>query len=79
MRGLLVAAAGLLAAGCTSLTVGPADTSSQSELDRRAAESCDHIPNTDEMLACRRDAQDSWRNRPAGGSITFPPTSAQLT
>lgn len=79
MRLLMAAIALSLAAGCTSLTAGPADTSSQSELDRRAREGCDQSPNTDEMLACRRRTQDSWRDRPARGSVTWPPQPAAQT
>ncbi len=74
MRILIVAVSGLLASACTTLTVGPADTASQSELDRRAGEVCDETPNTDEMLACRRRTQDSWRDPPAGSSASWPPT-----
>lgn len=75
MRILIVALSGLLASACTTLSVGPAETASQSELDRRAGETCDETPNTDEMLACRRRTQDSWREPPTGSPVSWPPRS----
>jgi hypothetical protein len=78
MRPLLAVLAGCLlatslVAGCASFTVGPADTSSQSELDKRASKACEDIPNTDEALECRRRQQDSWQGPPKGSTTTWPP------
>ncbi len=63
--------AGLLG-GCLGFSAGPPDTSSQSELGRDAIEYCGKTPNTDDMLECLREKQDSWRGEPVGEKIKFP-------